>query len=57
MDFVYKIITEGFRRGEGNDYKDSPNLNPLTQDQYSTCDVGTYFTTDINEAKTYTKPI
>ena len=57
IDSVHKIIIEGFRRGERQDYKDSPNLNPLTQDQYSTCDVGVYFTTDINEAKTYTKTI
>ena len=57
MYSVCGIVKQGFKRGYGQAYKYSPNLNPLTNRIYPLCGVGIYFTPDINEAKKYTKII
>ena len=53
INSIYEIINNGFKRGKGQSYKDSKNINPLTYDTYNKCEEGVYFTPDINEAKRY----
>ena len=57
IEAIHGICNDGFRRGDGQLYKDSDNINPLTNKQYPKCGEGVYLTNEINEASKYTKPI
>ena len=57
MEAIHGICYEGFRRGDGQSYEDSPNINPLTNSQYPFCGEGIYFTADVKEAQNYTDSI
>ena len=57
MDSIYGITCNGFRRGDGQQYKQYININPLTKNNYPKCGIGVYFTPDIEEAKKYTNTI
>ena len=54
---IQKIYDEGFRRGNKQDYKNSKNINPLTNSLYPICGKGSYSMPDINDAILYTNPI
>lgn len=58
MESIKNICIDGFRRGNGQAYKDNDNINPLTKQKFPKCGEGVYFTNDIDEVKnTYAKPI
>ena len=56
VEAIQNICNDGFRRGERQQYKFSPNINPLTNISTPSCGEGVYFTPDIEEAKTYSDP-
>ena len=53
IDAIQNIYSQGFRRGDGQLYKNYPNINPLNKNRYPTCGEGVYFTPDIIEAESY----
>ena len=57
VEAIQGICYNGFRRGEGQSYKDARNINPLTNNLYPICGEGVYFTPDVDEANSYTSPI
>jgi len=57
IEAIQGICYDGFRRGDGQRYKDSHNINPLNNFSYPICGEGVYFTNEINVANQYTMPI
>ena len=57
IEAIKGICNEGFRRGDGQSYKDSININSLNNKTFPKVGEGVYFTNDINEAESYTNPI
>ena len=57
IEAIHNICKEGFRRGDGQNYRNSDNKNPLSNKKYHKCGEGVYFTNEIDEAKKYAKPI
>ena len=54
---IQGICCVGFRRGDGQMYKNSPNINPLNKHLFPICKEGVYFTLEVEIAKKYTLPI
>ena len=48
-----QIIEGGFRRGDRQMYKNSKNMNPLSQNEFPKCGDGVYLTPIIKEAQSY----
>ena len=57
IEAIHGICIDGFRRGDGQAYENSVNINPLTNKKFPKCEEGVYFTNEIKEAKKYTKLI
>ena len=50
LNSIEKIYNEGFRRGNKQHYKNSPNINPLTKLSYPLCEERAYLMPDIEDA-------
>ena len=53
LGVVKNILEKGFQSGSGQAYKDSDNMNPLTNKTIPKCGVGVYSTPVIEEAQSY----